>query len=1091
MFTNISSNNELLYHVLNTVQTSGEPIVCSTLSPLGNLEAFIEEVKRRHLRIAAFPNGGIIVFPIIPVEEAELMEICENYCSMETDLDRANMRHSLYLREYPLFDAQSCSRDALYHPADCVIRLAELCLKVVRTSQTNLEKLAPYALYLYIDQIKVLCNYVYWRLNPTASEVMNSSSSHEQSGLEMHSHEAGDGIVKTTKSEADGDQMSPIPFTKHPHDGANESTQANDDDLEDDLTGQEKVDDASEVAEYVKEADYPLITQYSKFYNGEGDSRRLAAVYFPGGIDPTICRATSRVLEPAATRSNLRAATNGGTPPETGIVGFYDYLNNPTPQKCRATRFTRQNGDSVMNGCQTFLQALDSMYHAQAPAHYQLQRMAIPPRFELCGTAFSTLTVNRNFRTAVHRDRGDFRGGLGALCVIDGAFDGCHLVIKPLQRAFRLSVGDVLLFDTSLEHGNTEVHNSELPWKRISVVCYLRNGLMSSICEIERRKHLNRSILGSLTNSKETGSVVNINGVDKTLPPLFIPTKLVNELAPVQLSALNFAAERGSRNSGCVLAMTMGIGKTLVALTLCFSYFFNCPSRDILILAPKPIIGHWVHEQKKWGTHGLQFNRLVASDRIDAKEFDESLHLFDQQLCGDQPKEGHLIIINPEYLTTFSKRFEKFDPQLIIVDEGHRVAARGNKLIESLSKYKCRLRIVLSGTPLQNNTKELYRLVSWVNQEICKVIPERLFDDFANDISKYVAGDDSVFQKALVAQQFIQDWMKGFIFREMKVDLPPLNDYILICNSSETQQRLEKQIGIEIGTSVMRVSEHRPSHLSAHPLCYFAFIWGGYHSLSYGYTKHGRYDSAIHYSKKDFLEMERYYNSIKNDEIDSFTASSGKLYALIKIVQQIQAKGEKVIIFSQYVGAQDIIHRTLTAYKISAFTVRGRDSQDRRQSAIQLFSHHNKMVALVLSTKIAAFGLDFTAANHVILFDSWWNPQVDAQAVARAYRRNQQKSVTVYRLASLLEGSSILKMQTRKIALFNCIMHEKTSRSARSNEVHDYADSEKDPDRQMLWRNLKESLLEGGHPILQAVYLHRDTVKDTDYARDELDDFND
>ncbi|CCW64034.1 unnamed protein product [Phytomonas sp. EM1] len=1089
MFNGVSGNNELLFNVLSIVQTSGEPIVCPTLSLLGDLETFVNEVRRRALRIAAFPSGGITIFPIIPVEELDLIQICEDYCRLETDVDRANMRYNLYLREYPLFDSQSYSRDALYHPADCVVRLAELCLKVVRMPQTNFMKLVAYTPYLHIDQIKLLCKTIYFRLHPNIVQETNPAS--EQLGHRVHYPNTGLSINESTEGKAGWQPFSSVKLDELFQRGAIESTKENEE-VGEDLTGQEQVDDAGEEAEYLSESDYELVTYSSTFYNGEDEKKRLAAVYIPGGISPSICQTASRTLESAATRNNLRAATNGGTPPETGIVGYYDYLTNPTQHKCRETQFMRKNWSQVMTGCKGLIQSLDNLYRSRAPVHYSLQRIAIPPHFELFGSVFSTMTVNRNFRTAVHTDSGDFRCGLGALCVIDGEFDGCHLAIKPLKKAFRLKTGDVLFFDTSLEHGNTEVLNPECAWRRISVVCYLRNGLMSSVCELERRKHLNRLIVDKLANAQALESIVNINGVDETLPPLYVPAGLVNRLAPVQLSALNFAAERGGRNSGCVLAMTMGIGKTLVALTLCFSYFFRYPNRDILVLAPKPIISHWVQEQKKWESYGLQFNRLVASDRADAKEFDEKLNLFDRQLSGDQRKEGHLFILNPEYLmSTFSKRFKRFDPQIIIVDEGHRVATKGNKLIESLSKYKCPLRVVLSGTPLQNNTKELYRLVSWVNREICKVIPERLFDDFANDISRYVAGDDNLFKKALIAQQFIQDWMKGFIFREMKVDLPPLHDYILICNSSEAQRCLEKEIGVRRDAGIMKATDHRPSHLSAHPLCYLAYIIGGYQSLSKLSTRHERGESSIRGSKDKFLEVERYHNIVQNGEIDLFTASSGKLTALIKIVQQVQTKGEKVIIFSQYIGAQDIIHRTLTAYKISTFTVRGRDSQGRRQYAIELFSQSDEMVALVLSTKVAAFGLDFTAANHVILFDTWWNPQVDAQAVARAYRRNQQKPVTVYRLASWLEGGSILKMQTRKMALFNCIMHEKTSRSAHSNEIHDCSDSEPNPDKKMLWQSLKESLLEGGYPVLQAVYLYRDTVKDTDLSRDELDDFND
>lgn len=146
--------------------------------------------------------------------------------------------------------------------------------------------------------------------------------------------------------------------------------------------------------------------------------------------------------------------------------------------------------------------------------------------------------------------------------------------------------------------------------------------------------------------------------------------------------------------------------------------------------------------------------------------------------------------------------------------------------------------------------------------------------------------------------------------------------------------------------------------------------------------------------------------------------------------------------------------------------------------AMEQFTSNPGLVALVLSTKITAYGLDFTAANHVILFDSWWNPQMDAQAIARSHRRNQMKPVVVYRLASIVEDRSVLQVQTRKVALFNCIMHEKTSRRSRPDELEDCANAEEDADRRTLWHTLKSAQLQGGFPVLHSVYRYNDTVKD-------------
>lgn len=1072
-----------LHRVIRGVQVTGDPAVLFPSSYLGDLEAVVAEIHRCDLRMAGIPSGGITILPMIPLADDELFDVCQEYTRASDDAERAELRRRLYLRPYTQFFSHSMNSEALYHPADYVARIAELCRKVQLTAEDDIPALLESTPYLHVSPIKDICAQLrQWKQVPDSDDLNGFAN-----GSTAFRERVRDAVDELSLPFRPGeDEMSVIETDANLDGVFQKDAMEEPETVTEDLTGNETVDQTNtSTAEYLHESDFELITKSAYFFEGEGANRQLIAVYVTNAIPVELCRAAAAVLEPAATRKNLRAATNGGEPPETGIVGFYDYLNNPTQRKCRETEFMRKNCGAIESQCAGFLQAVDKAYEQYAPAHYSLQRVAIPAHFQLCSTVFSTVTVNQNFRTAVHRDSGDFRSGLAALCVVNGDFEGCHLAIKKIKKAFRLGVGDLLLFDASLEHGNTELLNPHKEWKRTSVVCYLRNGLLSSTCEMERRRHLNRLVVEQLEQSHTREATININRVDPSLPPLYLPFRLAGKLAPVQLSALGFIAERTHKKSGCVVAMTMGLGKTLVALALCFSYLHMYPDRDILVLAPKPIIGHWQEECAKWRNYGLCFRRFVTSDGLSPLRFEEDLLRYDQQMSGMAPKVGHVLVLNPEYINSFLRRFKRFDPILIIVDEGHRVATKGNKLIESLGKLKCTLRVVLSGTPLQNDASELYRLVAWVNKSVPSAIPQRRFLECATVINRYVDGDDASFPDAVFAQQFLQDWMKGFVFREMESDLPPLHDYLLVCGSSATQKRLRRRLGEKPGF-FLTASEHRPAHLSTHPLCYFAFEAGAYQSIAGGHKrKADRGEETLAATRQtlaveDLAELDGYYDLIQNDNVEAFVNLSGKLRALVSVVLAIQQKNEKAIIFSQYCGSQDLIHRVLTALQICAFTVRGRDSQERRRYAIEQFRKDANLKVLVLSTKIAAFGLDFTVANHVLLFDSWWNPQVDTQAIARAYRRNQQRPVTVYRLASEEEDASVVRTQIRKVALFNCIIHEKTSRCATAEELHDYSEVEDNPERRLLWQSLKANALEGGSPALLNVFLFRDTVKESE-----------
>ncbi|CAM37473.1 putative j-binding protein [Leishmania braziliensis MHOM/BR/75/M2904] len=1084
-----------LESILDIVQSSGEIAVVFTSPSIGDLETITSETQRRQLRIAGIPRGGYTILPAIPLYDDELLQMCERYTAA-SEHEKVEIRNSLYMREYPLFAYSMRNQRALFHPADYVSRILQFCFHYVQVPDEDVLSLQDRSPFLHISPVKEICVHLRLIVRGTPAAPDESESPVPE---QLHFHAESDAeklaaerarALSIAASSGGASETEPLSlftgvapsalFQK----GAVEEVDLDTEETIEDLTGEETVDAVHSFhSEYLTLSGFELVTKASIFYDHEGEGQRVVAVYIPGGVPKETCRAAAAVLELAVTKKNLRAATNGGLPPDTGIVGYYDYLTNPTQHKCRETEFSRRNW-GLFSQSESLLKHLDKLYSQLAPTHHHLQRVAIPSQYQLCGTVFSTITVNRNFRTAVHTDKGDFRSGLGVLSVINGEFEGCHLAIKSLKKAFQLKVGDVLLFDTSLEHGNTEVVHPENHWQRTSIVCYLRTGLMSSVCEMERRKHLNRLILQQLLNTEIRHTTVNINEADSSLPPLFVPTRLASQLAPVQLAALGFIVERTNKQSGCVVAMTMGLGKTLVALTLCFSHLHLAPQADILILTPKPIISHWVDEKNKWGMYGLHFPHFVASDGLNSLEFEQQLLEYERQKNNEKPKAGHVFVINSEYLAGFLRRFRRFTPFLIIVDEGHRVAAKGNKLTESLDRLRCNLRVVLSGTPLQNDASELYRLVGWVNKGVSKVLPPKRFQELANSINQFVEGDDGAFYNAVMAQEYIQDWMRGFVFREMENDLPPLHDYLLVCGSSNVQREYEEKLGLtETAMTALRATEHRPHHLSTHPACYLAFISNCYQSMVSGWTVRAQSNTSrlrtTQLEEIDAMRLEQYAQMIENEQLDAFINVSGKMRVLVDIVLRVQARKEKLIIFSLYVGSQDLIHRTLTALRVCTFTVRGRDSQDRRRRAMHEFSENKDLTVLVLSTKIAAYGLEFTAANHVVLFDSWWNPQADAQAIARAYRRNQRKPVTVYRLISATENKFVLRSQTRKIALFKCIFHKRTTRQALPSELEDCSANETDNERRDFWAKLKATHLVGDTRALLNVYRYQESVRES------------
>jgi hypothetical protein len=294
-------------------------------------------------------------------------------------------------------------------------------------------------------------------------------------------------------------------------DAANSDDHADDEDDDSDAgQGTEEVDRVPrEMPEFPEERDFTLVESSGPHYDERvpvtrlSPGRRLAGIFVKNAIPTHVCKRAADALRAAATTNNLRHRTNGGKAPKTGIVGHYDYLNNATRRKCRLTKYTRENWSQIATNLQDFLTRLNDVYRLNCPEHHRLQNAAIPPQHRLLNTCFSTLSVNDTFRTAKHTDKGDFRSGFGCVCVLDGSYSGCHLAFPGLGKAFALRPGDVIMFDTSLEHGNTEPHF--LPWSRLGIVAYFRTGLASQRCEAEHRDRL----LNSMTARMSTAPIMN------------------------------------------------------------------------------------------------------------------------------------------------------------------------------------------------------------------------------------------------------------------------------------------------------------------------------------------------------------------------------------------------------------------------------------------------------------------------------------------------------------------------------------------------------------------------------------------------------
>lgn len=170
----------------------------------------------------------------------------------------------------------------------------------------------------------------------------------------------------------------------------------------------------------------------------------------------------------------------------SGIVGYFD--RNPRFPYCRLTAFSLNQPDKF-KAALPFVRAVDDVFHQAMPERYDAQMeqvMLTDPDFYISGTSFTTITVNSNFRTAVHKDKGDLKQGFGVLSAIcAGEFEGAYFCIPKYRVAANMRTADVLLADVHEWHGNSPLYGKEGRYERLSCVFYYRQGMVACGTEAE------------------------------------------------------------------------------------------------------------------------------------------------------------------------------------------------------------------------------------------------------------------------------------------------------------------------------------------------------------------------------------------------------------------------------------------------------------------------------------------------------------------------------------------------------------------------------------------------------------------------------
>jgi len=475
-----------------------------------------------------------------------------------------------------------------------------------------------------------------------------------------------------------------------------------------------------------------------------------------------------------------------------------------------------------------------------------------------------------------------------------------------------------------------------------------------------------------------------------------------------QIEGFSWLVNNYYRSISCILADEMGLGKTLQSIAfIAHMAVVQKLSGPFLVVVPLSVLFNWMQEFKKFCPR-LKVLRLHATDK------EEQFRL--RQVLRD-PDVAQVVVTTYDTIKAqgFGASLKRMVWRSVFLDEGHRIKNEDSDVSKACYKLKTRFRVVLTGTPVQNNLHEFGALLRFLSPNIFTDLS--LFDG-AFDLNN---GADQIDRALLANAHYL---MKPFVLRRLKSEvetkLPPKVETKINCPMSETQSEVSRLLLLRDQDMLTRIetgsAELTVGQASAQASTSAAVL-----------TDKSRLMSLLAQLRKaanhPFLFPGIEKVAIDGRATEEIVSLSGKMKMLDRMLGKLYEKGHRVVLFSQFTRTLDIISDYLDMRGYRHTRLDGQTNRVMREVRINFFNKEKSpMFVFCLSTRAGGEGVNLFTADTVILFDSDWNPQVDIQAMARVHRIGQTKVVHVYRLVTA--GSveeCIVQRQQRKLFLDNAV----------------------------------------------------------------------
>ncbi|XP_062997774.1 DNA excision repair protein ERCC-6-like [Elgaria multicarinata webbii] len=484
--------------------------------------------------------------------------------------------------------------------------------------------------------------------------------------------------------------------------------------------------------------------------------------------------------------------------------------------------------------------------------------------------------------------------------------------------------------------------------------------------------------------------------------------------------AFLYSLYRDGRKGG-ILADDMGLGKTVQIIAFLSGMFDAELVQSVLLIMPTTLVSNWMKEFASW-TPGLRVKAFHGACKTERNRNLERI----QRRNGVLLTTYQMLLNNWQQVSSFGGK--EFIWDYVILDEAHKIKTPSAKTTKSVHAIPSRNRILLTGTPVQNNLKELWALFDFACQGSLLGTMKTFKMEYENPITRARAKDATPGEKALglkisenlmsiikpyflrrskdELQKKVKHELKNNLFRDQSKDvapampsLPRKNDFIVWLYLTPIQEEIYRNfLSLDHIKELLMTTRSPLAELNVlkklcdHPRLLSARACSqlGLETSNYNELDGGGNDAV------EVLSMKRSIEHI-SDEI--LMEESGKLCFLVALLERLQEEGHRTLVFSQSLKMLDIIERLLTHRRFKIMRIDGTVTHlVEREKRITVFQKNRDYSIFLLTTQVGGIGITLTAATRVVIFDPSWNPATDAQAVDRAYRIGQKENVVIYRL---------------------------------------------------------------------------------------------